>query len=76
MTTVLHLVSMSVISMKHLKSDPTVYAAKTSLWPLDRAVDKYAQIMADYYVILGLRIVDDKVKDQLLTRDIPLFRDG
>ncbi len=53
-----------------LKSDPTVYAAKQA--NIDRAVDKYAQIMADYYDT-WYRIVDDKVKDQLLTRDIPLW---
>ncbi|BDI01344.1 hypothetical protein LmYK1_05840 [Ligilactobacillus murinus] len=53
-----------------LKSDPTVYAAKQA--NIDRAVDKYAQIMADYYDT-WYRIVDDKVKAQLLTRDIPLW---
>ena len=53
-----------------LKSDPTVYAAKQA--NIDRAVDKYAQIMADYYDT-WYRIVDDKVKNQLLTRDIPIW---
>ena len=53
-----------------LKSDPTVYAAKQA--NIDRAVDKYAQIMADYYDT-WYRIVDDKVKAQLHTRDIPLW---
>ena len=47
-----------------------MYAAKQA--NIDRAVDKYAQIMADYYDT-WYRIVDDKVKDQLLTRDIPLW---
>ncbi|MEY8662026.1 ZmpA/ZmpB/ZmpC family metallo-endopeptidase, partial [Ligilactobacillus faecis] len=53
-----------------LKSAPTVYAAKQA--NIDRAVDKYAQVMADYYDT-WYRIVDDKVKNQLLTRDIPIW---
>ncbi|WP_304974423.1 ZmpA/ZmpB/ZmpC family metallo-endopeptidase, partial [uncultured Ligilactobacillus sp.] len=53
-----------------LKSDPAVYAAKQA--NVDQAVAKYAQIMADYYDT-WYRIVDDKVKGQLLTRDIPIW---
>ena len=53
-----------------LKKEPDKYRAKQD--QVDQAVAKYAQIMANYYDT-WYRIVAENVKDQLLTRDIPMW---